>query len=386
MGLLDGGWEIVEFEDASDVAAARAVLEEPGGTASRSDELLADGEVGLRFFDAFGPLYAEYTAQPFDVERDVRAPYRRLAGIDFASLRGDAEAFQAAGLDLSDQVAALRASFAGLASHWRGDAASEAAGHVIGVLDVGGGLADDTAALGRACGHLADALEETIRSCARATLGLHATTCATGSPVFVETLVDATRRTGPLQDIARRILDEDFVPTFEHRLRVFRDEIVTGYGDDVRALWSEFHRATSGEQRPEYPARDVPAVPEVTGADPSPPVMGVPHARRDEPWPQPWPPGDAESGTGPAVPLSGDEPVSTQTASAGGAAGDAPIDGALHRDGGAALGHAPPDPQGGASLGTVTDRDRGGVHLPTEVLQEAWEKLRRALAGDRRDR
>jgi len=350
MGCPDGRWEIVEFEDTSNVAAARAVLVEPGGTASGSDELLANGEVGLRFFDAFGPLYAEYTAQPFDVERDVHAPYRLLAGIDFASLRGDAEAFQAIGLDLADQVGVLRASFTGLASHWRGDAASEAAEHVNEVLDVGGGLAEDTAALGRACGHLADALEEVIRSCARATLELHATTCATGSPAFVETLVDASRRTGPARDVARRILDEDFVPTFEHRLRVFRDEIVTGYQDDVRTLWSEFHRATSVQQVPETP------------------------------WPQRPPPGDVASGTGPAAPPSGDEPVSTQPASAGGSSEGGPT------EGGAALGHAPPDPQGGASLGMATDRDHGGVHLPTEILQEAWETLRRVLAGEQRDR
>lgn len=43
----------------------------------------------------------------------------------------------------------VTASFAGLATHWRGEAASRAADHVTGVLGIGGRLAEDTAAVGR---------------------------------------------------------------------------------------------------------------------------------------------------------------------------------------------------------------------------------------------
>ena len=36
------------------------LLDEPTGSASRSDELLAAGAAGLRFFDVFAPLYSRY--------------------------------------------------------------------------------------------------------------------------------------------------------------------------------------------------------------------------------------------------------------------------------------------------------------------------------------
>ena len=36
------------------------LLDEPSGSVSNSDELLAAGAVGLLFFDMFGPLYSRY--------------------------------------------------------------------------------------------------------------------------------------------------------------------------------------------------------------------------------------------------------------------------------------------------------------------------------------
>ena len=261
------------------------LLDEPSGSVSNSDELLAAGAVGLRFFDMFGPLYSRYTAAPFDVEREIHGPYRRLAGLDFAALRRDSEAFQACGQSLAESTGVLRNSFVGLASHWRGQAASNATDHVIGVLDVAGLLDEDTSAVGRACGHLADALEGVVRSYASATLSLHSPTCATGSPALVESLIELTQdQAEPATDaqrLARQILDEDFVPTFEERLRTFRDEVVARHEDDIRTMWAEFQEATSVEKVPENPFVDVSVRPEAAG----PPAVRLPPV-------QPRPAGD----------------------------------------------------------------------------------------------
>jgi len=245
------------------------LLDEPPGSVSTSDECLAAGAVGLRFFDMFGPLYARYTAAPFDVEREIHGPYRRLAGMDFAALRRDSEAFQACGQSLAESTGVLRNSFVGLASHWRGQAASNATDHVLGVLDVAGLLDEDTSAVGRACCHLADALEGVVRSYASAALSLHSPTCATGSPALVESLIELTQdQAEPATDaqrLARQLLDEDFVPTFEERLRAFRDEVVARHEDDLHTIWAEFQEATSVEKVPENPFADVPVQPEATG-------------------------------------------------------------------------------------------------------------------------
>ncbi|MDQ3988532.1 MAG: hypothetical protein M3291_04930 [Actinomycetota bacterium] len=244
------------------------LLDEPTGSASRSDELLAAGVAGLRFFDLFGPLYARYTAAPFDVEREIYGPYRRLAGMDLAALRRDSAAFQACGQSLAETTGVLRSSSMGLADRWRGHGASNTTDHVVAVLDVAGLLDEDISAVGRACGHLADALEEVVRSYASAALSLYSPTCATGSPALVESLIELTEYQAEpapaAQRIARQILDEDFVPTFEERLRVFREEVVSRYEDDIRTTWSEFHEATSVEQVPENPFAGVCPVPPAT--------------------------------------------------------------------------------------------------------------------------
>ena len=256
------------------------LLDEPTGSASRSDELLAAGAAGLRFFDVFGPLYSRYTAAPFDVEREIHGPYRRLAGMDFAALRRDSGAFQSCGQSLADSTGVLRNSFVGLAGHWRGQAASNATDHVVGVLDIAGLLDEDISAVGRACGHLADALEEVVRSYASAALSLYSPTCAMGSPALVESLIELigyqAEPATAAQRIARQILDEDFVPTFEERLRVFREEVVARYEDDIRTTWSEFHAATSVDQVPENPFAGVSPV--------LPPAVGPPAL-----WPTPMP-------------------------------------------------------------------------------------------------
>ncbi len=230
------------------------LLDEPTGSASRSDELLAAGAAGLRFFDVFAPLYSRYTAAPFDVEREIYGPYRRLAGMDFAALRRDSVAFQACGQSLAESTGVLRNSFRGLVGHWRGHAASNATDHVVGVLDIAALLDEDISAVGRACGHLADALEGVVRCYASAALSLHSPTCAMGSPALVESLIEfAGSQATAEQRTARQILDEDFVPTFEERLRVFREEVVARHEDDIRAIWSEFQEATSVERVPENP-------------------------------------------------------------------------------------------------------------------------------------
>ena len=240
--------------DAWEIARGRVLLDDPTGSAWRSDELLAAGAAGLRFFDMFGPLYSRYTAVPFDVEREIYGPFRRLAGMDFAALRRDSAALQACGQSLAVSTGVLRSSFVGLASRWWGHAASNAMDHVVAVLGIADRLNEDTAAVGRACGHLADALEGVVRSYASAALSLHSPTCATGSPALVDSLIEfVMHRTTAAQPVARQVLDEDFVPTFEERLRAFREEVVARHEDDIRALWSAFHDATSVENVPENP-------------------------------------------------------------------------------------------------------------------------------------
>ncbi|MDQ3887362.1 MAG: hypothetical protein M3308_10250 [Actinomycetota bacterium] len=239
--------------DARDLARAQALLDEPTGSASRSDELLAAGAAGLRFFDMFGPLYTRYTAAPFDAQRDIYVPYHRLAGMDFAALRRDFEVFQACGQSLSESTAVLRNSFEGLVSHWRGAAASNATGHVTGVLDIAGLLSEDISTVGRSCGRLADALEEAVRSYASAALSLYSPTCAMGSPALVERLIELATSQPEPGTAAQQILNEDFVPTFEERLRVFRKEVLARHEDGIRTTWMEFQNATSVEKIPENP-------------------------------------------------------------------------------------------------------------------------------------
>ncbi len=269
------------------------LLDEPTGSASTSDELLAAGAAGLRFFDVFAPLYSRCTAAPFDVEREIYGPYRRLAGMDFAALRRDSGAFQACGQSLAESTGVLRNSFVGLAGHWRGQAASNATDHVVGVLDIAGLLDEDISAVGRACGHLADALEEVVRCYASAALSLHSPTCAVGSPALVESLIEcAGSQATAAQRIARQILDEDFVPAFEERLRVFREEVVARHEDDIRTMWSEFQEATSVQKLPENPFAGVgPVLPEAAG------VVGPPAVR-----PTPAQPQQAGDGADPVQP------------------------------------------------------------------------------------
>ncbi|MBA3574545.1 MAG: hypothetical protein H0W37_06180, partial [Pseudonocardiales bacterium] len=269
------------------------LLDEPTGSASTSDELLAAGAAGLRFFDVFAPLYSRCTAAPFDVEREIYGPYRRLAGMDFAALRRDSGAFQACGQSLAESTGVLRNSFVGLAGHWRGQAASNATDHVVGVLDIAGLLDEDISAVGRACGHLADALEEVVRCYASAALSLHSPTCAVGSPALVESLIEcAGSQATAAQRIARQILDEDFVPAFEERLRVFREEVVARHEDDIRTMWSEFQEATSVQKLPENPFAGVGLVlPEAAG------VVGPPAVR-----PAPAKPQQAGDGADPVQP------------------------------------------------------------------------------------
>lgn len=267
---------LAETSDPPDgtVAAARAALRGDLTAFARSDDILDVGEPGLDFFARFAPLYSRWTGRTIDVEADVAAPYRSVAGIDLAALREDAVHYRAA----AEALEAVREQLAGdlghLAARWTGVAAEAAVGHVAGVLDAVGSVAHQVAALAGVAGDLADAVAQQVRSRAEVVLVLagDADQCggfshalvqrlvdvATAPPEMAERAADALARDvrsavgnpGPVESlvtaaVAERaaasaaLLDGCFVPAFEARLAQFRDEALTGVEDDLAGLWAD---------------------------------------------------------------------------------------------------------------------------------------------------
>ncbi len=242
-----------ETSDPSDgtVAAARAVLRGDLTAFARSDDILDLGEPGLDFFARFAPLYSRWTGRAVELEADVAAPYRSAAGIDLAALRDDAVRCRAAAVALEDVHEQLAGELGRLAARWTGAAAEAAVGHITAVLHVVEATTEDVAAFAGVAGDLADAIAEQVRSRAEVVLALagDADQCGGLPHTLVQQLVDvatappeiADRETAALAErtASAALLDECFVPAFEARLDLFRDEALTGVDDDLAGLWAD---------------------------------------------------------------------------------------------------------------------------------------------------
>ncbi|MGI9064214.1 MAG: hypothetical protein ACR2FQ_10455 [Pseudonocardiaceae bacterium] len=357
-------------------AAARAALRGDLTAFARSDDILDVGEPGLGFFARFAPLYSRWTGRAVDLEADVAAPYRSVAGIDLAALRGDAARCRVAAAALEGVHEQLAGELGRLAARWTGAAAEAAVGHVAGVLQAVESVAKDVAAFAAVAGDLADAVAEQVRSRAEVVLAIagdadrcgglphalvqrlidvaqeppdiaadglaRAVRAAVGHPGAVEQLVAAAVAERAASAV---LLDGCFVPAFEARLALFRDEALTGVEDDLRGLWADVAAS-------------------VVDGDP---FAGLPVAL---PAPPDAPQGAATLGI--AAPADGNARL-----------------GSAELESGAALGAAGPE-GGEAALDTVPDppapeRVAAVTPVPGYELAEraAREKLRSALAEGR---
>lgn len=223
----------------------------------RSEDILARGEPGLRFFTLFAPPYSRYTGRAVDLDADVAGPYRSAASIDLAGLHDDAARFRTAAAELGAVRDGLDGSLGRLAEQWTGVAADAAVGHVTGMLVDLGSAADDVASFAALTDDLADAAAEQVRSRADTVLALAGDPeeCGGLHHTVVERLVDVATEPPGADELARAVrtaaielLDGCFVPAFEDRLEQFGTEAVTGVDDDLAGLWSDARSSVDDER------------------------------------------------------------------------------------------------------------------------------------------
>lgn len=235
-----------------------------------SAEIFDAGRDGLRFFAAFGPLYARHRGETFDFDRDIRARYDEQREIAFGKLRADAEQLRALSAAMSETSLDFRDAAAPLFGSWEGEAADRARGQVAGMVDSAGSAWARLATL-------ADTIETAVEAAERVTVdkakAIHALAlerigglaadevrllvdCAEGctDPQLAELaglcdldISPAVCRASPdllekVADDVRGWLDHAFVPVYEARLHVF-DTACKAAASNLTGTWEEL-RAT----------------------------------------------------------------------------------------------------------------------------------------------
>ncbi|PKW15909.1 WXG100 family type VII secretion target [Saccharopolyspora spinosa] len=265
--------------------------------ASRSDELLNVGISGLGFFDAFLPLYNDWTKAGLDLERDIYGQYRKFFGIDFGAFRHDVGTVQGSYSAMQNTYAEVDSEFRALVETWSGDAAVAATNHISKFLEAGHAFQEGVNTFGRNVEHHVSAMESIIRLCAQSALELFSVDCAGQVPPTVQQHIKMARHqsgvamydaVGAVTDgfgdivkgaasyvpvvgeyadgavdmlteaanLAKKLLDEKFVPAFESKLTKFNEIVCAKTEEDLRSLWDEFIGAA--ECVPDNPFADVP--------------------------------------------------------------------------------------------------------------------------------
>jgi uncharacterized protein YukE len=265
--------------------------------ASKSDELLRLGLPGLRFFDEYLPLYNDWKGAGLDLERDIYGKYRRLYGIDLAAFRRDIGNLQGAYGAMQDTYAEVDTEFRGLVTTWSGDAAVAATDHISKFLEAGHTFQEGVNMFGRNVEHHVSAMENVVRLRAQSALELFSVDCGGQIPPSIQQYIKMARhesgvalydavgavvnefgdlvkaaasfipyygdQTGTAVDLlnesanlAKKLLDNEFVPAFESKVNKFNDIVCAKVEDDLRSLWEEFIAAA--ECVPDNPFGDVP--------------------------------------------------------------------------------------------------------------------------------
>lgn len=265
--------------------------------ASKSDELLEIGIPGLRFFDEYLPLYNDWKGAGLDLGRDIYGKYRKLYGIDFAAFRYDLGALQGAYSTMQDTYIEVDTEFRGLVTTWSGEAAVAATDHLSKFLEAGHGFQEGANMFGRNVEHHVTAMETVVRLCAQSALELFSVDCGGQIPPSIQQYIKMARyqsgvtlydsvgavvnefgdlvkaatsfipgygdQAGAGVDIlkesanlAKKLLDNEFVPAFESKLNKFNEVVCAKTEEDLRSLWDEFIAAA--ECVPGNPFADVP--------------------------------------------------------------------------------------------------------------------------------
>ncbi|MCO1575863.1 hypothetical protein M8C13_08845 [Crossiella sp. SN42] len=268
-------------QDERAVNEGKAFLQHNISGAQTSDELLAAGEPGLRFFELFIPVYNDWTFSQLDFQTNILKPYRKLRRMSFSAFREDGRNLQTAADRLSGVHGDLHRQFRGLIEHWHGDAAKAAGAHVEKFLQKAKSVPQAIARVGEWSAGNAGVMEGIIRSAASMAAGLYSPVCGGHAPFAVNDMIKTLRGKsdspmlnvismamdvgggaaksasgmgGPAGQAAgvgidlslglltylKKCLNEEFKPAFEGKYKKFQDEIIAGTTKNLETVWSEF--------------------------------------------------------------------------------------------------------------------------------------------------